>query len=102
MLELQNAYALSRAEHDPLDAATRAALNAGRFVVVITGTAHCRFTDAVIGSRSVHVSDHATREDADRAANAIYEADDWSACEDSPEVLPRLPAAADLCDDIPF
>ena len=102
MIEMQNAYALSRWEHRPLDAATRAALDAGRFVVVVTGPAYCRFTDGRIGTRSVHVSDHATRDEADRAVNAIFDAHDWSVCEDCPEVLPRLPVTACDSDDIPF
>jgi len=103
MKDLQDAYHLSLMQRRPMDEITRAAIAAGRFVVVVTGPAHCRFTDAVVGTESAYISDYATREEAGHAAEALY--NDWDGCETRPEVLPRLPASCDLAcdhDDIPF
>jgi hypothetical protein len=67
--ELQNALALSRLEEPPDDMGKINELVAkGRFVVGAWGITYCPRTDAVLGRRTVYVSDHSTREEAIQAA----------------------------------
>jgi hypothetical protein len=109
MIEHQNAYELSRMEHRSTDEETRAALDAGLFVAVMTGPVYCRFTDAFVGTRAFFISAHDTREAAQKAANAEYDkaCDDDGPYECDFEVLPRLPRPVPVPfdfgdDDIPF
>lgn len=75
--EFAAAYDLSRRDlvADRREGSTEiaAVIAAGRFAVVATLPAFCRFTDALIGENSVLDSDYATREEAEVAVAALYE-----------------------------
>jgi hypothetical protein len=102
MNDLRAAYDLSRAAFRAHDDETSAALAQGLYVAAATCTAHCRFTDAVLGQQYLFISAHPTREEAQSAANAYY-TDDHDAGYDSDfVVLPRLPVQTCEFDDIPF
>lgn len=47
----------------------------GRFVVFTSTAVYCPHTDALMGSETILVSDHASRQEADEAADALGESD---------------------------
>lgn len=104
--DLQNAYAHSRAEHRTGMEEVNALVAQGLHVVVSSGPAYCRTTDAVIGTSYMVCSSHLSRRVADRVC-ARLAAEDMG--EIGFEVFPRpaqparAPERADLWDDeIPF
>ena len=111
--DLQNAYAHSRAEFDNGMAAVRALVAQGLHVVVVTGPAYCRSTDALIGERHHVVSAHLSRRVAERLAFATpSDEDERCDSEMSWAVYPLPPAPPSPAfkpgplvldgDDIPF
>ena len=105
--DLQNAYDHSRMQHDNGMGAVRALVAQGLHVVVMSGPAYCRHTDAVIGTRHFVVSSHLSRAVAERRCGALAAQDDGSECGYGVYPLPPQPeprqAAVDLyADDIPF
>ena len=109
--EHQNAYALSQMRHDSGMSAVLDLVAAGKYVAVVSGPAHCRMTDAPIGSHYSIDGVFATREEADTLVHATYTR--WEASGGPDEydcsVYPKLPQPArtsghvgDDDDDIPF
>ncbi len=92
--ELQNCYAEASSRYH-LEVSRhgrfiRAALERGEFVVVESRQYHCKATDAVVGMVKYLVSSHPTRDAANAAALAYYNAGDEDC---NIDVLPALPAA---------
>ena len=103
--DLQNAYAHSRAEHDSGMAEIKALVAQGLHVVVMSGPAYCRTTDACIGERHIILSAHLSRAVAERRASAA--AGDLDGDEADVRVFPlpeRKPVAQaiDWTDEVPF
>ena len=103
--ELQNALALSQIE-GPLQNDQRkinALIAQGRFVVYTSHAVYCPRTDALMGCETICVSDHASREEANEASEALGES-----CEDFAIGIdgPRPPTVAVETlfgdDEIPF
>lgn len=76
--ELQNAYALSQIERPRRNDQKKidGLVAQGRFVVFTSAAVYCPRTDAILGCETVCVSDHATRAEADAAADAFGESDE--------------------------
>ena len=102
----QNAYAHSQIQHRSGMAEVQALVAQGFHVVVMSGPAYCRSTDALIGTSHHVVSYHLARKVAEyRCAKAA----DYDGGEESYAVYPlptqpaREAATVDLLDfDIPF
>jgi hypothetical protein len=78
----------------------KAALEAGRFVVVHTYLAHCSMTDAVLGSENWYAADFATYEEA----CAWDSGEEWC-CEGCRVLVPpqfQIPIVPCELDEIPF
>ena len=76
----------------------------GRFCVVVVGENFCPWTDASRGTHDCLESDHATREEADAAAEAIALSGDWVKVVPEP-VRPEPPGpflGEGSFDEIPF
>jgi hypothetical protein len=102
--ELENAYALSQIERPRRNdqAKIDALVAQGRFVVFTSTAVYCPRTDALMGCETLLVSDHATRKEADEAAEAQGES-----CEDFMVGIagPAAPEAVEALfegDEIPF
>lgn len=77
--EQQNALAVSQMTRTPDDSdRITDAITAGLFVVVLEGSEYCRFTDALMGSRKVLHSTHATRKEANQEVIDIGDMEDIS------------------------
>ena len=89
--DMQNALAWSMMNRKGDDPAIAEALAAGRFVVVAEGVEYCPLTDAIMGSRALLHSTHATRADAESAVHGAMGPDpDY---EIRVYILPRKPIA---------
>lgn len=109
--EQQNAYSLSQSLHDNGLAAVQRLIAQGLHVVVMSGPAYCRFTDALLrGSSYFVVSSHLSRAIAERrCALEVNHAEAYgnNECEFAvyPLPLPSLVRELDplvLDDDLPF
>lgn len=107
----QNAYSLSRMSHRSGLQGVQDLVRAGLHVVVVTGPAYCRSTDALIGTHYSPVACFRDRAAAQAEAAAIFESwgDDPGDCSIAIYPLPaQEPAAARagrfaaLDDDLPF
>lgn len=109
----QNAYAQSQIQHRSGMAEVQAIVARGLSVVVMSGPAYCRSTDALIGTSHHVVSYHLSRKVAERRAGKLAEACDGG--EESFAVYPLPPPAAEAAaaaatalafdlyaDDVPF
>ena len=105
LTELQAGFQLSKLEmaDEPDDRREiQDLVDAGRFVVMIDAVRYCPRTDALMGTKPILVSDHADRQSAEAAANALGDQH-----EDTIRVLPmeRPPEpdrSTETNGDIPF
>lgn len=108
------AFDLSRREFRSGMAEINALVAQGLHVVAAFGPAHCRFTDAIVGTSYSVVSSHLSRRMADRIVSNLYarDAEDTCGWDGGYAVFPRLPeppkaepaprASYLSDDDIPF
>ena len=106
--EMQNAYALSRMRHRSGMAEIHALVKAGFHVLVISGPAYCRSTDALIGTTHVVMSHHLIRAVAEyhcRKAAGRYPDDECTYAVYPLAAVEPAAAAAQVAvdaEDLPF
>jgi hypothetical protein len=101
--DAENALAWNRMNMKPDDSGKIAeAVAAGKFVVVLEGTAYCPSTDAIMGSRKFLHSAHDTRAEAQAAILAMDDMDDISVYVRPSPKSPVIPYVPSTNDDIPF